>query len=377
MKTIGLWFGLALAMVGGAAWGHTCTPPVTPFPAFTGRMVYTVCTACNTMQESRALYLFDFHAVSTCTTPVLVPTAAWSLTGPVSPHFSPDGQAIIFSAVEPTGTEHDLYYWKIGDEWVTNLTPAAPGTLGLNRSEDPNFTPDGSSIVWKHTDNNSNTSLYLASLNFDGSGRPSVGAPTALATGMHGSPSEISGPVVTSDGAHVYVFTGSGDNRLVQGAPIGGGGVGLAYPQNLSESYAYYPVINRTSGVLTYVAGGTSDQIKYFPGGQANTFPQAGTATAWAGNDAGADNSDPTFIDGDYFIFSHDKNAGGNSDYDLYVGQLSTGQKWDLNVLGVNFPGAAMISADYTPTRPAVTPFSIGQPSYTPGQGCGQACRWP
>jgi len=373
MKIASLVFSLALAILADSAGAHTCTPPTTPFPAFTGRMVYTVCTACGTDQEAHALYLFDFNAVSTCTTPVLIPTATWNLTLPESPHFSPDGQAIIFAAVEPTGTEHDLYYWKIGDEQVTDLTPAAPGQLGQTRNEDPNFTPDGSSIVWKLTG-----SLYKASFSFDSSGRPMIGTPIQLAAGTRGTSSEISGPVVTSDQNHVYVFTGSGGGRLVQGASISGSGVNPAYPtQTPPETYAYYPAINRTTGVLFYVAGGTFDQIKYFPSGQADTFPQVGNATSWIGNDTGADNSDPTFIDNDYFIFSHDFNPDGNSDYDLFVGRLSTGDRWDLNVLGVNFPGLKMISADYTRTRPAVTPFSMGQPSYSPGGGCGTACfRW-
>jgi Tol biopolymer transport system component len=350
---------LASWALAGAAAAQSCTAPGNGLPALTGRLVY------EDYSGDGALYYYDFNGATTCTERVLIQTAAWNLSMPTNPVFTPDGQAILFSAVQ--NDERHVYYWGVGDELPVNLT--AP--MGNQRHDDPKLFLDSSTgiltMVWKRADG-----IWTATFNRDASGKPFLSQMQRVVVGALGTSTEASAPVFSPDGMHIYFFASNmPPQKIMRYDTSGGAPVDAFAGQDSAHSY-YYPVIDGAAGKFFYAGGplGAHDKIFVFP----NANSLSGSATQWNAADTGSDNSDPTSIDGDYIIFSRDQNGAGHSQYELYVGRLSTGEYWSLSPLNLNpIPDPShppsYRAASYTPTRPATTPYSLNQPNYRPSYG--------
>jgi Tol biopolymer transport system component len=314
----------ALVFAAAPAWSQ-CTFKVksqASRPALTGRLVYEDST-------TGQLYLYDFQAVTLTNF-----TATWAATANENPVFSPDGKAVLFSAVQ--SDQRHLYYWKIGAAQPVNLTLA----MGNLRNEDPKFAPSGKAIVWKQSFN-----IVTAPLNFDGSGNPSLGAVTAITTnGVQGTTTEASAPVFSPTAKDVYYYTGSGANAQVQKYDTTTH-VFTPFPKTAGVEY-YYPVDPDLYDFL-YVSWLSSTNMfdKIFLYSQITN-----TSTAWNPTDCAANNSDPAPVDEDYFIYSRDDNSDGDR-YELYLGQIATGFAWTLTPLHVNIRGDALLGANYTNAR--------------------------
>jgi Tol biopolymer transport system component len=354
-----------LSLVAPALAEAACVAPAGPVASLTGRVVY---------QQGAGIFLFDFLGATSCTQPVAIPlvtdTGVMLLT-PTNPVFSPDGQSVLFTAIQ--NNTHDLFYWVVGASTVTDLTVGIP----MSRNEDGKFSPDGTSIVWKET-----FGISVASLRIVDAG-PTIGPAQPLVTGTDGASSEASAPTYSPDAMHIYYYTGSncGPPETLQVVASTGGTHGPLFSSQSTALYYYYPRVDLVTGKLFYVSGaaapckqsGGPDQIFYFP--NANNVDPSSTATAWNPGD-GSDNSDPTSVDGDFFLFSRDHNANGDADYDLYLGQLSSIASppyWSLTQLQL---GTGIVGADYTPTRPVDnTQFLMGAPNYRANSGgCAPRC---
>lgn len=272
----------------------------------------------------------------------------WGLTTdlndlPLNPVFSPDGSAILFSAVQYIAGEYQrhIFYWRIGSPAPVNLT--AP--LGNLRHEDPKFSPQGNTIVWKEFYN-----IVTAGLKFNSRGVPALsGSPKHITNnGAKGTFTEASGPSFSRTGKYIYYWTGSGSAfpiHIHKYDVATKTAVPLPFPQAAKIAY-YYPVDPDLYDLL-YVswpsAANPSDKI-YLSSGI------TGLSSAWNAADCSADNSDPAPVDEDYFIYSRDHNTDSSS-YELYLGQLSTDYSWSVSSLGLNNSAGDALGANYTNVR--------------------------
>ncbi len=380
MRISAAWLGLLLAMLAGAAFAQGCPASGTSIPALTGRMVYEDA-------NGGQIYVYDFLCATTATMPqrVKIETLTVTSTGltgvgsPTNPVFSPDGQAVVFRAVQ--NDESHIYYWAIGSGTLTNLT----GFMGNQNNQDVKFSADGFSMVWKQL-----SGVEVASFTLDDTGTPQLSQVRQLTAGTRGASSEASGPTFSPDGQHVYYFTGSACAQPMQIQQISvnsPAGRTNAFSGQAAGTYFYYPAIDYSTDKFFYVTGpiqpagpGCSanpqvlpphgpDRLFYYP--NANTI--TGAATEFDASETTVDKSDPAPIDGDYFIYSKDPSGP----YGLYLGQLSTGQSWSLAPLNVNISGGSMVGANYTAIRPlAPTTFGLGGPNYhtAPGTRCRKNC---
>jgi uncharacterized repeat protein (TIGR02543 family) len=372
-------------MLAVPAKAQSCVPQNAGLPPLTGRMVYEDFGG-PVPNDPGAIYIYDFLSANTCTMPALIPTASMGLSAPTNPVFSPDGQAIVFSAVAPFGgptgpsLQRHIYYWAIGAAYPRNLTLS----MGNQRFEDVKFSPDGAFMMWKQAgDGVSSGGIWKANFGFDPSGEPQLTNPVQLVTGIRNSATEASGPTFSPDANHIYYFTGSGSfpPQQIEQYSLAGQTSGLAFSPQSSLNYYYYPVVDFTSGKLLYVGApiGGRDKIFYFP--NANAIDAMSIPTTFNAGDTGSDDSDPAPVDGDHFIYSRDNNTG-NSSYALYLGQLSTGMSWSLSPLNINVPNTSLRGATYTAIRPTISSIPLvvynsgsGTVTSTPtGTSCGPLC---
>jgi Tol biopolymer transport system component len=319
-----LMLSAGLVLCGGAASAQcSFTAQGTTAPALPGRVVYE-------NADTGRLYLYDFAAHHL----TQLNTVGWGVTGALNPVFSPDGSAILFTAV--ANNERDLYYWVIGAATPTNITAAFPNT----RNEDPKFSPDGTKIVWKQT-----FSIEQANLVFNGSGTPSLTGAVQLVLGHQGMSDEASAPVYSPTQKYIYYYTGTGSGAQVQQYNTQTATHGPAFTMQPNTEY-YYPV--------------DPDYYEFFYTSwltPTNTFDKiylysrvTQTATVFNPTDCAANNSDPAPVDEDYFLYSRDDNPSGNR-YELYLGQLSTGNAW-LLPSPINGSSGNFLGANYTNARP-------------------------
>ena len=262
---------------------------------------------------------------------------------PLNPMYSPDGSAILFSAVQYIGGEYQrhVFYWRIGSPALVNLT--AP--LGNLRHEDPKFSPNGNAIVWKE-----NFNIVTASLKFNSQGVPALsGSPRHITNnGAQGTFTEASGPSFSPTGKYIYYWTGSKDAfpiHIHKYNVTAKASVPLPFPQPAKIAF-YYPVDPDLYDLLyvSWLNASTPFDKIYLSSGI------TGVSTVWNAADCGADNSDPAPVDEDYFIYSRDGNAD-SSFYELYLGQISTGYSWSLSPPGLNNSAGDALGADYTNAR--------------------------
>lgn len=332
MRPFGCLICLATILCASMAQSDPCSfTPQNPstLPPLTGQVVYED-------DNSGNLYMYDFKSAVLTALPV---TTSWGLSAAENPVFSPDASAVLFSAV--VNNARHLFYWPIGAAQPVNIT--AP--MGNLRNEDPKFSPDGYHIVWKQ-----DFGIEVGSFSFDDLGNPILFNTQQIAA----NPPEASGPTYSPSQKYIYYFIGSSSQtKQLQAYDAATGVTAPAFTQNPNVQY-YYPVdpdlydFIYVSWLPTAVACPQCDKIYLFS-------KVANTGTAWNATDCAADNSDPAPIDEDYFIYSRDNNTD-SSQYELYVGQISTGNAWSLSSLGLNPSGGSFLGADYTNQRYVNTP---------------------
>jgi Tol biopolymer transport system component len=336
--------GLCLGAAPAVAQSCTFTPqPDTTNPAvlgvFHGRMAYSNLVERdgpgNGKDGTDFLYMYDFKTH----TPTTLSLATWGLIRGLNPTFSPGGTYLMFRAVvpkpDPNNNESHIFLWKIGSsDPPTNLT----GIFGNLRNEDPKFSANGSMIVWKRT-----RGVATANLHYPAGGTPYIDNIVQVMTGAQGT-TEKSGPTFSPSGKYIYYWLGTGaTEQIYRYYRIGN--VSGAFPRSGGGAY-YYPVAMDYYDIffvrqIQAATPGNYDQIWQY-----SAITRA--STVWNPSDCQANDSDPTPVDDDYFLYSRSTDSAS---YTLYIGQVGTSNAWSLASLSLNGTIDNMVGTDYTSTE--------------------------
>jgi len=311
--TLGVAVGATFAVLSGSAQANCVANPPnqsdSTFPAsLSGKLAYHSYVSYG--DGTSQLFIYDFAAG----TLQQVSQPAWGIQDPMNAVFSPDGKWLVFMGI--TNNAWNVFFWQVG---TNNMPINLTNSTGQTRNEDPKFSADGKSLLFKQ-----NGDVMQAALSYTSSG-PVF---TSLVNLTRTAPAvEDSMPFPTPDGTAVYYATGTGGNMGLYKQTIGSTSkVAFDTPAGL---VAYYPIV-RADGTVFYArwldAASQADQIttKVNPGDTPNQLSL---------NDCNSNNSDPSPVNGTNYVFFSSTTAGG---YQLYLGDANTGQRWSLSQFGVN-----------------------------------------
>jgi Tol biopolymer transport system component len=310
---VGLVAGIVLNLPGGAAMAGCISDPPNQsnasFPAaLTGKLVYH--SYVNYGDGTSQIFLYDFsaHTLTQLSKP------AWGITDPMNAVFSPDGQWIVFMGVA-NGAWNVFMYQLGSNNPPFNMT----NSTGATRNEDPKFSADGKSIVFKQ-----NGDVKLATLSYTSAG-PVFTSVVSLANAPSGG--EYSMPFLAPDASAVYYASGTGANMGVMKRTIATGVTTVFdHPAGLE---AYYPIA-RADGTVFYARWKNDSELDQI---YEKSADPTSTPNQLSLNDCISNNSDPAPVSGTNYLFFSSTTAGG---YQLYVGDVTTGRRWSLTQFGVN-----------------------------------------
>lgn len=267
----------------------------------------------------------------------------WNIDHAMNGHISPDGTKLVFMGDDKgEPRDWDVYLWEIGSsEHPVNLTHSYE-----RRDEDPKFSPDGSKIVFKQAYWSSSVNDFV----FDLKEMDLSGEIINIITSHDRI--EESMPYYTSDGESVVYATDGGANGDIY--LINSDGTNNTILADESNTQEYYPIV-RDSETFFYSRWVSSsdyhDQVYlgYFNGAPAISLPF---------NLLSADNSDAYPAGEDYAFFSSTRN-GGKGAYDLYLGDINTGEVWNLDILGTINTNRNELGPCYNENTPDYTSNSV------------------
>ena len=205
--------------------------------------------------------------------------------------FGSSPESFVFMAIDEKADEWDIFLSQKGI--ITNLTENS----GF-RNEDPQWSPDGKSIVFKrgHWDTKADSFVYDLAL---------IDITTKKITMLTDDDAEEAMPCFSADGKSLYYARYTGGIGSVIKMEIDTGKTEVIFSE--SGVTAYYPVVNGDMLYFTkwYSADNKCDQIMCFDGSKLRSLP-------FDSNEY--DCSDACPAGGDKMIFSSTMNGG----YDLY-----------------------------------------------------------
>ncbi len=341
LKTLvaGLVAGIALNLSSGIATAacisNPAAQPNATFPAaLTGKLVYHSYVKYG--DGTSQLFLYDFSAH----TLTQLSKSTWGITDPMNGVFSPDGKWLAFMGISNGAWNVFMLQLGAGTPPV-NLT----NSTGATRNEDPKFSADGKTLVFKQ-----NGDVKQATLSYTSAG-PAFTSVVSLTNAPAGA--EYSMPYLAPDSSAVYYATGTGANMGLMKRTLATGAT--ATFDNPAGLQTYYPIV-RADGMVFYARwkdSGQADQI------YTKTADPASTPNALPINDCVSNNSDPEPVNGTNYVFFSSTTAGG---YQLYVGDVTTGQRWSLSQFGVNADTTkAKLGASYYGGPAAAQPVLLSQ----------------
>ena len=242
----------------------------------------------------------------------------------MNPDFNSRGSEIVFMAI-PQNKEGETTYntdknyterlRKNLEIYIYNFATKTLTRLTNNDipDEDPKFSPNGQYIIFKQNDiikemDISSNIIYTLTDN---------------GTQINGSM-----PYLTTNGKKILYAKGSGSNSdiyIIDSA--GTNNKALYAEQDIDE---YYPIVKDASSFLyTRWVSSTNKNDQIYLGdfyGNSKSLPI---------NDQQNNYSDPAPVGSDYLLFSSTRNKT-RTDYDIYLGQISTNAIWSFNELDSN-----------------------------------------
>jgi len=285
----------------------------TPFPITSGQIVYH--SYSNYEAWDSQLHLLNLETgVSSMI------SGSWNIDHAMNPHFSNDGTKIVFMGV-PKGKHNywawDIFLWDFSSEEPLNLTQNG------ERDEDPKFSPDGNSIVFKQNGD-------IRIMDLEGNMLKSL-------TDDWDDPEE-SMPYFTTDGKEIVYSQGAGAGSDIYKVNISTGTkTPLAAQAGLQEYYS----ITKDENAFLYArwASASNHQDQIYMGYFNGDTPQRALFSK-----EDTDCSDPYPVDEKWVVFS--MNQSGN--YDLVLGNLVTGEIYEMNSFNIN-TSQHELGACYTP----------------------------
>jgi len=227
-------------------------------------------------------------------------TAGLGLGNCLNPNFSADGSSLTFMAI-PSG---QALSWSNMRIYVFDLAEnVAP--LDLGRGQDPRFSPDGQTIVYKRADG------QLYQIARDGTTLQTLTSGGVERSGPNFCPVPGDGRIVfwtttvvgsTRYGSIAWRLSNGGEQTLVAGT---------------ASRYCYYPAWRDSDHILFTISEGNDNLYEY-------TVSTTNYA-ALSGLNTTADESDP-FPAGERIGFSSTRSGGGGSGYDLYQAKADGSQ---------------------------------------------------
>ncbi|MDR0217790.1 MAG: hypothetical protein LBI71_02740 [Enterobacteriaceae bacterium] len=280
------------------------------FPTnLTGKLLFH--TYISYSDKSSQLHLYDFKTQEL----IQLSQDNWNVIDPMNAIFTPDGKWIIFMGVINESWHLFMYELGTGSKPV-NLTEKLDGI----NYEDPKISRDGKCVYFKQ-----DGGIYRAWLEYK-NGKPELINPISI---TKFNPSiEYSMPFPSSNEQFIYYVLGSG------GGELGIYRVNIATGEEIvfddeKDVGAYYPIVRKDGMVFYSKWKGEQnrfDQIKM------KKLPEE-TAISLGFNELKSDNSDPWPVDDSNYIFFCSTREGN---YQIYLGEISTGQSVNLKMLGLN-----------------------------------------
>lgn len=261
-----------------------------------GKLVYHHYTCYDCMDSE--LFLYDF-----ATDNLQNLSRDWTISHPMNAHFSNDGKQITFMGIASNGS-WDVYLYTLGStDQPINITNSA----GV-RDEDPKFSFDGKSIIFKQSGQlavyDVNTKKIQKITNY--------------------TDKELSMPYYSVAGDKIVCSIDGSNNSSI--------GVYDITSKTLTEIYnrnniaEYYPITLDANSFYYSAHLSTSNRVDqlylgFWDGSQSKYLPF---------NNGDADYSDACPVDGDWLILSSTR-TGTKGGYDLYIANKNTGDIYSLS----------------------------------------------
>jgi Tol biopolymer transport system component len=254
-----------------------------------------------------------------------------------NPSLTQDGKWIVFMARPALNQPMRIWAWNSSLAEPVDLTTLSGGNTSVY-NEDPKFAFDSGHIVFKQ--NGAIAIMSVSGLN----GTISVGAPSVLASGLRGTSTEASGPVLAAKNNLVYFFRDVSPDEHLERLTLDD------FTTVKDVSYA------SPSGTETYYPSLAKDGTLYFarhtvsPTGMDSIYTVAphqnvNSATPVASNLCGVENADPAPDGAGDLVFS--STFAGR--YQLYVGDTA-GDVWNFSDRPeINATSGALQGASYSP----------------------------
>ncbi len=310
------------------------------FPSsLTGKLVYHSYVSYG--DGTSQLFIYDF----TAHTLTQVSNASWGITDPMNASFSPDGKWLLFMGVQ--NNAWNVFMWPTNGSHIPyNLT----NSTGATRNEDPKFSPDGSSVIFKQNSAND----MQGTLSYPG-GIPQFTSVIDITNNK----TQDSMPFMTPDGTKLLFSEGSGGASLGLYEETIATGATVKFDAASGIS-TYYPIV-RADGTVFYTKWNNARQQL----DQLYTKTAASdTPTQLSIDDCVSNNDDAGPVNGTNYVFFSSTTAGG---YQLYLGDISTGKRWSLTQFGVNADStkAKLGSSYYAGTTSSTTGSTTTPPATT------------
>lgn len=305
--------GLVAAACGADAMAGCVSDPPNQsnasFPSsLTGKLAYHSYVSYG--DGTSQIFIYDF----TAHTLTQVSNSSWGITDPMNASFSSDGKWLLFMGVQ--NNAWNVFMWPTdGSHIPYNLT----NSTGATRNEDPKFTADGTGVIFKQNSAND----MEGTLSYPG-GIPEFTSVIDITNNK----TQDSMPFMTPDGTKLLFAEGTGGANLGLYEETIATGATVAFDATSGIS-TYYPVV-RADGTVFYTKWNNATQQL----DQLYTKTSASsTPTQLSIDDCVSNNDDAGPVNGTNYVFFSSTTAGG---YQLYLGDISTGQRWSLTQFGVN-----------------------------------------
>lgn len=287
--------------------------PSSTLPALSGKLVYHAYE--NYGDGSAQLFLYDFSEGKL----TQLSKKDWGITDPMNANISPDGKSIVFMGKEKNAW--NVYTMELGSNKApTNLTHS----IGKTKNEDPKYSFDGKSIVYKSNGNIMQMDLKTLKV-------------TNLTKDDAKVENSMSYPSV--DGNVIYFTKGAyGESGIYQKDLR----TGITCPFSVEPGVSnYYPIVRDEDTVFftKWISANVRNDQLYLKKTTPNSKP-----IELSINDCMANNSDAAPVGADQVIFSSTTKGNG---YQLYLGDINTGKRWNLNSLVGNVGAKNKLGAHF------------------------------